>query len=65
MKDLITSIAKATVDNPEEEVTEINGMQRSVIETKIFNEDIGKIIGKHCPTAVATRTILSAASMKL
>ena len=66
MKDLITCIAKAIVDKPEEEVvTEINGTQRSVIEAKIVNEDIGKIIGKHWPTAVATRTILSAASMKL
>ena len=47
MKDLITCIAKAIVDNPEEEVTEIIGTQSSVIETKIVNEDIGKIIVKH------------------
>ena len=66
MKDLITCIAKAIVDNPEEVVaTEIKGARSSVIELKVAKEDIGKIIGKHGRTVVAIRTILSAASMKL
>lgn len=66
MKDLITCIAKAIVDNPEEVVvTEIKGARSSVIELKVAKEDIGKIIGKHGHTVVAIRTILSAASMKL
>ena len=66
MKDLITCIAKAMVDNPEEVVvTEIKGARSSVIELKVAKEDIGKIIGKHGRTVVAMRTILSAASMKL
>jgi len=66
MKDLITCIAKAIVDNPEEVVvTEIKGTRSSVIELKVAKEDIGKIIGKHGRTVVAIRTILSAASMKL
>jgi predicted RNA-binding protein YlqC (UPF0109 family) len=66
MKDLITCIAKALVDYPEEVVvTEITGTQSSVIELKVSKEDVGKIIGKHGRTVVAIRTILSAASMKL
>ncbi len=66
MKDLITYIAKALVDNPEEVVvTEIDGEQTSVIELKVAKEDIGKIIGKRGRTAQAIRTILSAASMKI
>ena len=66
MKDLITYIAKALVDNPAEVVvTEIEGRQTSVIELKVAKEDIGKIIGKQGRTAMAIRTILSAASMKL
>jgi predicted RNA-binding protein YlqC (UPF0109 family) len=66
MKDLVTRIAKALVDNPEEVVvTEIRGAQSSVLELKVAKEDIGKIIGKHGRTVVAIRTILSAASMKL
>ena len=66
MKDLITYIAKALADNPEEEVvTEIKGVRSSVIELEVAKKDIGKIIGKHGRTVVAIRTILSAASMKL
>lgn len=65
MKDLITFIAKALVDQPEEVmVSEINGTQSSVIELKVSKDDIGKIIGKHGRTVMAIRTILSAASMK-
>ena len=66
MKELITYIAKALVDNPEEVVVrEIEGRQTSVIELKVAKEDIGKIIGKQGRTAVAIRTILNAASVKL
>jgi predicted RNA-binding protein YlqC (UPF0109 family) len=66
VKDWVTCIAKALVDNPEEVVvTEIRGAQSSVLELKVAKEDIGKIIGKHGRTVVAIRTILSAASMKL
>ena len=66
MKDLITYIAKALVDKPEEVVvTEIEGEQTSVIELKVAKEDIGKIIGKRGRTAQAISTILSAASMKI
>jgi predicted RNA-binding protein YlqC (UPF0109 family) len=66
MKELITYIAKALVDKPEEvTVTEIEGEQTSVIELKVAKEDLGKIIGKQGRTARAMRTILSAASTKI
>ena len=66
MKDLITYIAKALVDNPEEVVVrEIEGRQIFLIELKVAKEDTGKIIGKQGRTAMAIRTILNAASMKL
>jgi predicted RNA-binding protein YlqC (UPF0109 family) len=66
MKDLIAYIAKALVDKPDEVVvTEIVGQQTSVIELKVAKEDIGKIIGKQGRTALAMRTILSAASTKI
>ena len=66
MKDMIAYIAKALVDKPEEVVvTEILGQQTSVIELKVAKEDIGKIIGKQGRTALAIRTILSAASAKI
>jgi hypothetical protein len=66
MKELITYIAKALVDKPEEVVvTEIEGEQTSVIELKVAKEDVGEVIGKQGRTARAMRTILSAASTKI
>ncbi len=66
MKDLITYIAKALVDHPEEvKVTEILGDQTSVLELKVAKEDLGKVIGKQGRTARAMRTLLSASSAKI
>ncbi|MGM0452688.1 MAG: KH domain-containing protein [Thermodesulfobacteriota bacterium] len=66
MKDLITYIAKALVDNPEEViVTEVGGDQTTVLELKVAKEDLGKVIGKQGRTARAMRTILNAASAKV
>jgi len=63
---LITTIAKALVDKPDEvEVTEIEGEQTSILELKVAKEDLGKVIGKKGRTAAAMRTILSAAGTKL
>jgi uncharacterized protein len=66
MKELITYIAKALVDNPDQvSVSEVEGEQTSVIELKVAKEDLGKVIGKQGRTARAMRTILSAASTKV
>jgi len=65
MKDLITYIAQALVDNPEEVVvTQVEGGQTLILELRVAKEDMGKIIGKHGRTAQAIRTLLSAASGK-
>lgn len=66
MKELITYIAKALVDNPDEvNVTEVEGDQTSVLELKVAKEDLGKVIGKQGRTARAMRTLLGAASAKI
>jgi len=66
MKELISYIAKALVDNPDAVVvSEVEGEQTSVIELKVAKEDLGKVIGKQGRTARAMRTILSAASTKI
>ena len=45
MKDLIKYIGEAPVDNPKQvTVTEIKGNNISVIELKVANEDLGKVI---------------------
>ncbi len=66
MKELITYISKALVDNPDEvNVSEVEGNQTSVLELQVAKEDLGKVIGKQGRTARAMRTILSAASAKV
>ena len=65
MKDLISCIAKALVDEPEQvSVSEIEGSQTTVLELSVAKMDMGKIIGKQGRNAQAIRTILSAASGK-
>jgi uncharacterized protein len=66
MKELIEMIAKALVDNPEEvKVAEVEGEQTTVLELRVAQTDLGKVIGKQGRTARAVRTILGAAGMKL
>lgn len=66
MKELISYIAKALVDKPDQVyVSEVEGNQTSVLELKVAKEDLGKVIGKQGRTARAMRTILSAASAKV
>ena len=66
MKDLLEEIAKALVDNPEDvQVTEVEGEQTTVLELRVRNEDLGKVIGRQGRTARAIRTLLSAAGMKI
>jgi predicted RNA-binding protein YlqC (UPF0109 family) len=66
VKELVEMIAKALVDNPDNvQVSQIDGEQSSIIELKVDQEDIGKVIGKQGRTAQAIRIILGAAGMKL
>ena len=66
LKELVTFIAQSLVDDPDKvEVTEISGEQTAVLELKVAQEDLGKIIGKQGRTAKAIRTILGAAAAKM
>ncbi len=66
MRELVEKITKALVDNPDEvKVTQIEGEQTTVIELRVAQSDLGKVIGKQGRTARAMRTILSAAGMKI
>ena len=65
MKDLITEIVQAIVDQPENVlVTEIEGDHTNVLELSVAKSDMGKVIGRQGRTAQAIRTILSAAAGK-
>ena len=66
MKELISYIAKSLVDRPElVEVNEVEGEKTTVVELRVAQEDLGKVIGKQGRTARAMRTILSAAATKV
>jgi len=63
--ELVEMIAKALVDNPEEvEVNEVEGTQSVIIELKVAQDDMGKIIGKQGRIAKAIRTVVKAAAIK-
>ncbi len=65
MRDLVTFIAKALVDRPDDvAVTEVVGEQTSVIELRVAKDDMGKVIGKQGRTAKAIRTVVNAAATK-
>jgi predicted RNA-binding protein YlqC (UPF0109 family) len=66
LKPLIERIAKALVDDPDGvEVTEIDNDKNTIIELRVADGDIGKVIGKDGRTAQSIRTILVAASTKI
>jgi predicted RNA-binding protein YlqC (UPF0109 family) len=66
LTDLIATIARALVDDPEGvEVTALERDQGSIIELRVAPGDIGKVIGKDGRTAQSMRTLLAAACSRL
>ena len=64
-KELVEYIAKSLVDDPSGvAVNMIEGEKSTILELKVSEGDIGKVIGKHGRIAKAIRTILSASSTK-
>ncbi len=65
MKELVEVIAKALVENPDEVVvTERQDGDTTVIELKVAQGDMGKVIGKQGRIAKAIRAVVKAASAK-
>ncbi len=65
MGELVEFIAKALVDHPDQVcVNEVEGSQSVIIELKVAQEDMGKIIGKQGRIAKAIRTVVKAAAIK-
>ncbi len=64
-KDLVEYIAKSLVDDPSGvNVNMIEGEKSTILELKVAQNDIGKVIGKHGRIAKAVRTILNASATK-
>ena len=66
MRELVEQIARALVDDSDSvNVTEVESDSVTVIELRVAQSDIGKVIGKQGRTARAIRTILNANATKL
>jgi len=65
VKELVEDIAKALVDTPDQvSVREVSGEHVTVLELRVAQTDVGKIIGKQGRTARSLRALLGAAGMK-
>lgn len=64
-KELVEFITKSLVDDPESVVVKIlEGDSTTVVELRVANSDIGKVIGRQGRTAKSIRTLLSAVGAK-
>ena len=65
VKDMILTIARALVDNPEQiSINEVDDGNTVVYELTVAKSDIGKILGKQGRNITAIRTILNAIAGK-
>ena len=65
MKELVEVIAKALVDHPEEVVVSEKETDKAIVlELKVAQSDMGKVIGKQGSIAKSIRTVVKAASSK-
>jgi predicted RNA-binding protein YlqC (UPF0109 family) len=64
-KELVEYIAKSLVDDPSEVlVNQIEGEKSTILELRVSQDDLGKVIGKQGRIAKAIRTLLNASSTK-
>ena len=65
-KDLIEYIAKSLVDDPSKvHVNVVEGEKSTILELRVAEDDIGKVIGKQGRIAKSIRIILMAATAKV
>ncbi len=65
MKEVLEIIAKALVDSPDEvSVNEIDGEKSVILELRVAEKDMGKVIGKQGRIAKAIRTVVKAAASR-
>ncbi|MDO8685914.1 MAG: KH domain-containing protein [Clostridiales bacterium] len=65
MKELLLTIAKALVDEPDQvSVTEIMDGDILILELRVADGDMGKVIGRQGRIAKAIRSVVKAAAVK-
>ena len=66
LKGLVEFLAKSLVDHPEEvSVAEVEGEEGSLIQLRVAQSDLGRVIGRQGRTAKAIRVLLSATAARL
>lgn len=66
MEEVITVIAKALVDHPEDvKVNVVENENSSVYELTVHPDDVGKVIGRQGRIAKALRTVVTSAAVKV
>ena len=65
MQELVKSLAKALVENPDAvEVETVEEEDRTVLKLHVAQEDMGRVIGKQGRIAKAIRTIVKSAATR-
>ena len=65
MKELVEVIAKSLVDDPDSVVvTEREEKKTTILEVRVADSDMGKVIGKQGRIAKAIRAVVKAAAAK-
>ncbi len=65
MKELLAVIAKSLVDEPSAvEVSEREGERSVILELRVADADMGKVIGKQGRIAKCIRTVMKAAASR-
>ena len=64
-KELVEFMVKSLVDVPEEvSVNVIEGEKSTILELRVAQEDVGKVIGKQGRIAKAIRTVMKAVATR-
>lgn len=65
MKELVEYVARSVVDDPDSvQVTEASGEKTLILELRVAEADMGKVIGKEGRVAEAMRTLLKVAAAR-
>jgi predicted RNA-binding protein YlqC (UPF0109 family) len=65
LKSLVEYIARSLVDHADRvDVNEIEGEKTTILELRVAEDDLGKVIGRYGRTAKAMRTVINAAATK-
>ncbi|MBQ2953620.1 MAG: KH domain-containing protein [Clostridia bacterium] len=64
MQELLTFVAKSLVDHPDQVVVRMTEGEAIILNLRVAEEDMGKVIGKNGRIAKAIRAVVKAATPK-